>query len=69
MEGNLLSDIENGTFLQLKFLKELHIGEHNFASKTIINEIAKHENLEVKKKFIAIKLINYLIKKKYIYSI
>ncbi|KAI6225910.1 hypothetical protein M3Y95_00746800 [Aphelenchoides besseyi] len=43
---NLISDVDDGAFKQLKQLKTLLIGEHNSANNTMIEELAKMKNLE-----------------------
>jgi hypothetical protein len=49
LAGNLLANsaVEEGSLSQLKMLKNLEIGEHNFASETILREIGQLTNLEV----------------------
>lgn len=47
LAGNLLSSqIEAGSLSQLEMLKNLEIGEHNFASTQLLIEIGKLEKLE-----------------------
>jgi len=52
LAGNLLSlQIEAGSLSQLEMLKNIEIGEHNFASTQLLTEIGKLTTLEVKNIF------------------
>jgi hypothetical protein len=50
LAGNLLTNhgVELGAISQLNALKNLEIGEHNFASAELLAEIGQLENLDVK---------------------
>jgi hypothetical protein len=49
LAGNLLSSqIEEKSLSQLEILKNLEIGEHNFASIQLLIEIGKLTSIEVK---------------------
>uniref|UniRef100_A0A915DEF8 Uncharacterized protein n=1 Tax=Ditylenchus dipsaci TaxID=166011 RepID=A0A915DEF8_9BILA len=47
LSGNLISDAEIGSFSQLKQLKFLYLGEHNYANQQIKHEISLLPSLQV----------------------
>lgn len=48
VSGNLISDAEAGAIRQLSSLKQLLLGEHNYASDSLLEDVGQLQNLTVR---------------------